>query len=161
MPDDHIGENAGSELERNELIGLVGNAYAREGLSPPSQIYRAAEHWLGLSAGEILAILEQHFDRSRQFYLSGSGDGLFYLVQADIRRAIDAKRPTTQREPERPPRPRSRVVTIHNPSGFNDVYVEGSAARLVRERDKAALVERTSLLGGYERPGTPIEDEAR
>jgi hypothetical protein len=93
MPDDRDTANARTKLELAELIGLVGNAYTREGLSPPSQLYRPVDFWRGLSRQEILNILDDHFDRNRQFYLGGSGDGLFYLVQAEIRKALEAKRP--------------------------------------------------------------------
>jgi hypothetical protein len=45
MPDDRDTANARTKLELAELIGLVGNAYTREGLSPPSQLYRAVDFW--------------------------------------------------------------------------------------------------------------------
>ena len=35
MPDDPNAENAKSEFELAELVGRVGNAYTRRGLSPP------------------------------------------------------------------------------------------------------------------------------
>jgi hypothetical protein len=34
MPDEHNAENATGEFELAELVGRVGNAYVRRGLSP-------------------------------------------------------------------------------------------------------------------------------
>jgi hypothetical protein len=157
-------ENAKTELGRNELIGLIGNAYSREGLSPPSQLYRAAHYWSGLSRREILDILDDHFDRNRQFYLGGSGDGLFHLVQADVRRAIEAKhpRPVPERQPERPQPRRRRVVALPTAGGGPaDLLVDDPRAeRLSGDRDEGnPTIERDSILRGYEESGDLIEDD--
>jgi hypothetical protein len=45
-------ENAKSEFELAEIVGAVGNAYVRRGLSPPSQLQNAAKHWLDRTSGE-------------------------------------------------------------------------------------------------------------
>lgn len=90
MPDPNE-YSAPSDLELDELVGMIGNRYGRERLSPPSQVCGAVRHWLGLSHREILDILDRHFDEHRRRYTSGSGDGLFWMVEADIRRAWQAK----------------------------------------------------------------------
>ncbi len=48
-PDASNAENAKSDFELDELVGLIGNAYVRRGLSPPSQLRAAVKGCLGLS----------------------------------------------------------------------------------------------------------------
>jgi hypothetical protein len=148
MDDNHDTDDAGSQFERAELVGLIGNAYVRRGLSPPSQLYGAVKRWLGLTHGEILGVIEAHFDQHRQRYRSGSGDGNFHLVEADIRRTWQAKHPpfAPDDEPVRPQRRRAgRVRQIQNAAGGRpDVLVEGQAAREVRRS-----VRPTADLSGY------------
>jgi hypothetical protein len=149
-PDDR---STSSDFELAEIVGWIGNCYWRRGLSPPSQLHRAISRcWLGLSRREIIDVLDKHFDDNLQLY-HGSGDRSFYMVEAAISQALAAKhpRPVPERQPERPQRPRNRVVTLHNPSGVNDVYVEGASASLVREPE--SNVECPSGLGGYEAGG--------
>jgi hypothetical protein len=50
-------------------------------------------------------------------------------------------------------------VTLHNPSGVNDVYVEGTAAHLVR--DPVSNVDGPSVMPGYEVGGEPIGEDDR
>jgi ferredoxin-NADP reductase len=107
MPDEHAAENATSEFERDELVGLVGNAFIRQGLSPPSQLHSAAKRWPGLTHREILDVLEQHFAEHRHLYTCGSGDGHFWMVEAAVRRKWQEKhppRPHVDEELERPRR---------------------------------------------------------
>jgi hypothetical protein len=163
MPDDHDTEKATSEFERDELVGLIGNCYVRNGLSPPTQLRGAVKRWMGLSHGEILAAIEQHFEEHRRLYTCGSGDGHFHLVETAVRRAWQAKHPARVRaedEPVRPQRRASRVRKLHNAAGGPpDMFVEGRAARLVRQSE--SNVERPSGLVGYERAGVPIiEDDS-
>jgi hypothetical protein len=153
--------NAKSEFELTELVGLIGNAYVRRGLSPPSQLRDAVKHWLGLSHGEILAAIEQHFAEHRHEYRSGSGDGLFWMVEAAVRRAWQEKHPPrADEELERPRRKRpGRLRPIHHAGGF-DVYDDRDHADAGQEDDRVSDVERSSGLPGYERTGVPIgEDE--
>lgn len=158
MPDPHSARNDKSELELDELVGLVGNAYTRAGLSPPSPLHRrAVEYWLCLSRREFLDVLDKHFDEHRRCYLSGSGDGLFHLVEAETRKAIEAK-PS--------PGSRARAGATASPPGRQVAqsqwlcrrrHVEGAAASLVR--DRASNVEGPSGMAGYEAGGEPIGNE--
>ncbi len=165
MPDDiDAANNLRPEERVAELVGRVGNCYVRTGLSPPSQLHSAAKHWLGLSVEEIVDVVKQHFDRHRHSYTCGSGDQLFHILQADIKRAWQAKHPVAARaddEPERPQRPRRRIMKIHSPAGGPaDVLVDDPRAdRLFGDPDQAAPVERPSGLPGYERSGDPIDDD--
>jgi hypothetical protein len=157
-------ENARSEFELDELVGLIGNAYVRRGLSPPSQLHGAVRHWLGLTHGGILAAIDRHFDEHHRLYASGSGDGLFYLVEAEIRRAWQAKHPARDRADDEPERPRRRRTggarKVYNASGFPDAIVDGGlAARLLRDRDQAGPVELRSNLRGYESAGEAILED--
>jgi hypothetical protein len=117
----------------------------------------AVEGWLrhGLIADEVVRVFHEHMDLHRRGYHSGSGDQLFHVLQADLRRVLEAKRPPVKREPERPRRPRRRV--LHNASGFPDVFDESAVAR-----ETESPVGRPSLLPGYEAGGEPIleDDEA-
>src|SRR5262245_29579683 len=82
-------ETAKGDFDLGELVGLIGNAYVRRGLSPPSQLHGAVRHWLGLTNGEILGATEAHFSEHRRLYTSG--DGLFWMVEAAVRKAWQAK----------------------------------------------------------------------
>jgi hypothetical protein len=77
---------------------VVGNCYLRQRLSPLAQLHDTLKRkrW----CQEIVDVLERHFDSCRHLYLAGSGDGLFYLVEAAIRAALEAKFPV--------PNPKSR-----------------------------------------------------
>ena len=125
MPDPRDVANARNDSDLEELRGRIGNLYTRMGLSPPSQLYTAVEHWLGLSHEEILAAIEDHFAQHRRLYVSGSGDGYFYLVEAAIRRAWQAKHPTRDRANDEHERPRNkrlgRVRPVHHAGGV-DVF---------------------------------------
>jgi hypothetical protein len=148
MPDEHDAENAKGELELTELVGRIGNCYVRRGLSPPSQLYGAVRHWLGLTHGEIGNAIERHLDEHRWLYTCGSGDGHFWMVEDAIRKAWQAKHPSIERaddEPEPRRRPSGHVQKVHNTSGGRpDVYVEGRAARQVRRGERP-----TADLSGY------------
>jgi hypothetical protein len=72
----------------------------------------AAKHWLGLTHGEILAAIEADFAEHRPRYTSGSGDGLFWMAEAAIRKAWQAKqaRDHVDEDLERPGRRRAGGV---------------------------------------------------
>jgi hypothetical protein len=106
-----------------------------------------------------MAVIELHFDTCRHLYMAGSGDGLFYLVEAAIRRTLDAKHPSRDRDDDEPvrlrPRPSGRIREIRTVAGGPpDLLVEGRAARLLRDSERN--VERPSGLPGYEKAGDPI-----
>jgi hypothetical protein len=128
--DDHLPA-ATNEQRVAELVARLGCAYGKYGLSPPFDLKSAAEAWLrqSISPDEIVGILDDHMYRCRQDYRGGAGASLFRVFLADIGKALEARRPAIDRPPARPQRPRSRARTLHNPSGFPDVYVEGEAAR--------------------------------
>jgi hypothetical protein len=159
---DHDG--ARSDVDIAALVGRIGNLYVRQRLSPPAQLCAAAiRHWLGLSVREIVAVLERHFDEYRREYRSGSGDGLFWMVQRAMQEALASKHPCAQvAEPERSARPRRRrMMSIPTIAGAPaDVLVDDPTAPL--PRDRAGPRERISSLPGYETSGEPIggiEDE--
>lgn len=161
MPDNHTAENGNSDYELDLLRAKISNLYVRRGLSPPSQLHVAVKHWLGLSHDEILAAIEAHFAEHRHEYRCGSGDGLFWMVEAAVRRAWQAKHPALDRADEEPVRPRRRsvrVLKVHNASGQPDLIIDGRrAARLLRE--PASNVERPSGLVCYEDAGEPILED--
>jgi hypothetical protein len=71
------------------------------------------------------------------------------VLEAAVRQAIEQKHPRLDREPERPQRPRSRVVTLPSPGGARpDLFVDGGAASQVR--DPESKVTAPSRLPGYE-----------
>jgi hypothetical protein len=157
MPDDHIAENARSEFGLAELVGRIGNLYVRQGLSPPTQLRDAAKHWLGLSQDEIVAVIQKHFADHRRLYVSGSGDGFFYMVEAAVRKAWQAKHPVRDGEPEGPRRKRrGRVRPVPHAGGVDifDDRDDGHSAGL--EDDRVTNVEGPPGLPGYERTGDPI-----
>jgi hypothetical protein len=158
MPDGHDARSLQGEERVAQIVARCGNIFTRFGLSPPWALRDAARHWTALSPDEVARVVAEHLDLHHGGYHGGSGDGLFHLVEAAIRKAIEQKypRPERQREPERPQRPRNRVVQIPTASGVPDIYVEGDAARVVR--DVESPVERQAVLPGYERAGEPIED---
>jgi hypothetical protein len=165
MPDDasarssHRAPSLGAEIRIAEIVARCGNIYMRSKLSPPSQLRDAARHWLGLSLHEIADVLQRHLDDCRHLYMCGSADGLFWMVESAVRKAIEAKHPApVQEEPAKPQRPRSRVRKLHNASGFPDAYVEGDAARALQ--DHAGPVGHPPALPGYERTGSiSLEDD--
>jgi hypothetical protein len=53
----------------------------------------AAKGRMGLSPDEIAAVLNQHLREHIRLY-HGSGDGNFWMLQADIRRAMETKHPS-------------------------------------------------------------------
>jgi hypothetical protein len=168
MPDQHAAENATSEDDLDLLRARLSNLYVRKGLSPPTQLYDAVKSWRGLSFGEIVAAVEAHFVDHRHEYRSGSGDGLFHVLQADIRRAWQAKHPPRDRTDEELERPRRRraggVRKVYNAGGRPDMLVDA----LVDDAPDAGLrepesnAERPSAMPGYEGSGAPIleDDEA-
>jgi hypothetical protein len=54
-------------------------------------------------------------------------------------RVADPHRPAVDRPPARVQRPRRRVVTLYNPSGFPDLFVEGEGARELQDRVQEML----------------------
>jgi len=166
MPEpDQRESSAPSDSDLDELRGRIGNLYSRQGLSPPSQLYGAVKHWLGISHDEIIAAIEQHFAEHRRLYTCGSGDRYFYLVEEAVRAAWQKKHPARDRADDEPIQPRrrraGRVREVHNAGGRPDLLVdERRAQRLFRDRE--SYVPRPSGLGGYEGSGEPIgeDDEA-
>ena len=105
-----------------------------------------------------MAVIELHFDACRRFYTTGSGDRLFYMVEAAVAKAIEAKHRSCDDELKRPRRrSSSRVRTAPTVGGFPDVFVEDHAARLLRrERERPSLAGYT----GHERVGVAsLEDD--
>jgi hypothetical protein len=149
MMPDHDAQNVRGWAELAELVARCGNVYSRYKLSPPSQLHSAAKYWGGLSQDEIVEVLERHFDEQRRSYVCGSGDGLFWMVESAMRKALEAKhpRPRGDVDPERPQRS-PRVFKIHNASGFPDVLVDDPTARIPPVQ---------ASLPGYEESG---EDDA-
>jgi hypothetical protein len=113
-----------TEDELAELVSRVGNVYTKEGLSPPSQLRSAAKCWLGLSHDEILTAIEGHFEQHRRFYVSGSGDQLFSLVEAAIRKAWEAKHPRLDQAEPLPPRRKRGVRQVYQAGGYPDAIDE-------------------------------------
>jgi hypothetical protein len=114
------------DVELAEIAARVGNLYVRRGLSPPFNLHKAVRHWLGLTQDEIIEVLERHFAEHRRRYTCGSGDGLFYLVEAAIRAAWQAKHPPRDHAddaPVSPPRKRG-VRKVYTIGGFADAFVD-------------------------------------
>jgi hypothetical protein len=163
MPDDRDAANARHEERITQIVARCGNIFTRFQLSPPAALTRSAvRHWLGLTPDEIAEVLYEHMDRHRCGYTQGSGDQLFHVLQADISKAIAAKHPVTEPEPdrERPQRLRRRVVTLPTAGGgLPDLYLEGAAAGPVIE-PSSNVDGPSGLPPGYDAGGTPIaEDE--
>jgi len=72
-----------------------------------------------------MAVIELHFDACRRFYTTGSGDRLFYMVEAAIGKAIEAKHPNPSHadgELDRPlRRGRGRLQPVAHAGGI-DVF---------------------------------------
>jgi hypothetical protein len=79
---------AESSMALDELCARISYIFVRKNLSPPHRLRSAAKGWLGLSHNEIVEVIGQHFATHRRGYHSGSGDQLFHVLQADIRRAL-------------------------------------------------------------------------
>src|SRR5260370_2940242 len=93
------------DVELAEIVARVGCLYVKRGLSPPFHLRDAARRWMGLSQDEIIEVLELHFAEHRRRYTCGSGDGLFYLVEAAIRAAWQAKHPPIAHADDEPGEP--------------------------------------------------------
>jgi len=132
MPDPNH-EDARRDFALAELVGRIGNMYVRTGLSPPFALRDAIRSWRGLSQDEIVAVLQQHFAEHRRLY-HGSGDGNFWMVQAAMRRAIEAKHPLPRDEPVRPrlQRRAAGVRKIHH-AGGTDIYDDRRDLEWIRE----------------------------
>jgi len=135
MPDEYDRENAKSDFELAELVGRVGCAYVKQGLSPPFHLRDAVKSWRGLSQDEIVAVIEKHFEDCRRFYTAGSGDAHFNMVRAAIGKAIEAKHPSARDdEPVRPrlQRRAAGVRKIHH-AGGTDIYDDRRDLEWIRE----------------------------
>jgi len=156
-----IPGDAAHELELAELAGRIGCAYVKQGLSPPFALREAIRSWRGLRQDEIMAIIAQHFEQCRRFYVAGCGDAHFAMVRAAISKALEAKHP----RPTEPVRPRRRprgLQRLHHAGGRVDIYDDRDVSDAGQEDDQAASVERPFGLPGYEHAGEPIgeDDEA-
>jgi len=144
MPDHHGEESIKTDLERDELVGRIGNLYTKKGSSPPTQLRGAVRHWLGLSVQEIVDAIEQHFAEHRRLYVSGSGDGFFYMVEAAIRRAWQAKHPTRDHIDDEPNRRRHRCDVDQRQSagwGSHDAGTPQDARPSPDHRDRSHHLE--------------------
>ncbi len=163
MPDGHTSDDSDARIAKREaqvaeIVARCGNIYGRFNLSPPFRLRAAAEQWVGLSLDEIASVVANHLREHRRLYVCGSAERFFYMVEAAIRKALEAKHPSRDDELERPwRRSSSRVQQVHNASGFPDVFVEVRAARLVR--NQVSNVERFSSLVGCESTGSPINED--
>jgi hypothetical protein len=92
--DEHIAQK---ETQVAELVARCGNIYTRFNLSPPMALRSAAQHWVGLSLGEIARVVEDHLREHRRLYVCGSAERFFYMVEAAIRKALEAKHPSRDR----------------------------------------------------------------
>ena len=111
------------------FAGRIGGLYVKQGLSPPFRLRDAARHWLGISQDEIVAVIEKHFADYRRFYVSGSGDQLFSIVEAAIRKAWEAEHPPRDRADDEPVRPRPKRA------GPRKVYTAGGYTDVIDDRD--------------------------
>jgi hypothetical protein len=112
-----------------EMVVRLGAAYTRHGLSPPFSLRANAAAWVrqGLTAAELVRILDSHMNRCRQDYRGGAGESLFALFQRDVRQAFEKKHPPLVRVPA-PGKPRRRVVKVHTASGVPDLIVDDPRA---------------------------------
>jgi hypothetical protein len=149
------------DYELAELVGRIGNFYAKKGLSPPFFLRDAAREWHGLSQDEIVAIIDNHFRDYRHCYIAGAGDQHFHMVRSAIQRAIEAKYPRDRfnDELERPRRKhRGGVRPVPHLAGVDifDDRDDGAG----QEDDRTINVERSSRSVGCERVGVPsLEDD--
>jgi len=120
-----------NDYELAELVGRVGNLYMRKRLSPPFHIRDAVRRWVGLSQDEIIAVIEKHFADCRHFYTSGSGDAHFGMVEAAIRKALEAKHPARDHVDDEPERPRPSGKR----RGIREIYTAGGYADAIDDRD--------------------------
>jgi hypothetical protein len=116
-----------------------------------------------LSLQEIAEVLRRHLDDCRHLYMCGSADGLFFMVQRDVRAALERKYPTFVPEAVKPQPRRRRVVKISTGGGAapDDVLIDGDPAAPVL-RGRANPAEPQSILRGYEESregfGADLED---
>jgi hypothetical protein len=142
MPDGHASDAyiAQREAQVAEIVARCGNIYTRFNLSPPMALRAAAERWVGLSLDEIASVVTDHLREHRRLYTCGSGDGNFHIVQAAIRKAIEAKRPCLDRaddELERPLRRHRGGVRLIPHAGGIDVFDDRDDGGAGQEDDEA------------------------
>jgi hypothetical protein len=123
--------------DHSTIGGSVGRIYTRYRLSPPLELYRAAQNWLGVPLDEILAAVEDHLEAYRQYYC-GAGDAHFGMVQTAIselqmKHGVDAYARADGGVSDRPP-PRRR--------GISKVYTHGVADAFDDRDDSEADVSR-------------------
>jgi hypothetical protein len=63
-----------SEHELNQLVARINVVYTRHRLSPPSKLQDAARDLTGLPPDTLVDLVEEHLDKWRHEYRSGSGD---------------------------------------------------------------------------------------
>jgi hypothetical protein len=166
--DDPEGRSLEAEDRIAEIVARCGNIFSKFGLSPPTQLRVACRHWLGLTPDEIVGVVLEHLDRGG--YHTGSGDQLFHVLQADLRRAWQAKHPPRDDAPEMLRRKRRGRLRPVPPSGrfagypgAVDAFDDRADSDISHEDDRAAPVERPSGLPGYDTAGvsiSPEDDEA-
>jgi hypothetical protein len=168
MPDDPGSDDGDARIARREaevaeLAARLGCLYGRFKLSPPFHLKTAVEGWLrqGLTPDEIVHVVQEHLQNHRRRYVCGSGDSSLAFLRSEIARAAEAKHPAIARAEDEPASPRRKrgIRKVHHAGGY-DVFVDGPAARLLR--DSESNVERPTGLVGYEDGGDPIgeDDEA-
>ncbi len=128
----------------NTIVGTVGRVYGRFRLSPPYELHRAAQHWVGVSLEEIVGAVEDHLEQYRHLYC-GSGDAHFGLVQTAIaklqdRHGVDLYARGEVGVPE-PPARRRRVV--------RKLYIHGVADAFDDREDSEADVSRLNAPQPY------------
>jgi hypothetical protein len=152
--DDHMPSG---EYELSQLIGTIGNLYVRRGLCPPSQLKAALKGWRGLSIHEIVEVVERHLEEHQERF-RGSGDGLFPLLEAELRKTLAAKSPALDRPIAKPQSRRRRVVQVHTASGVPDLLIDDPSAPMPTEKPSPASPQ-LSALPGFESSGRPIGED--
>jgi hypothetical protein len=104
-------------FDLNALIGGVGNLYTRHGLSPPIRLREAAKHWRGLVFDEIIDTIEVHIDQHRRLYTSGSGDRIFPMVEAAIKKLYRDKHEADDASVKPEPQARRGIRHLHHGAG--------------------------------------------
>jgi hypothetical protein len=145
---------ASSEHELSELVARINVIYTRRGLSPPSRLRDAARDWTGLPPETLVDLVDEHLDKWRHEYRSGSGDRCFPMIVAAVGKLLDPCPPLSV-EPVQPRRgarsQRGRVKKLYQGAGFTDAFDDSDAPWI--HRTSPPLCERIVPLNGE------LEDE--